>query len=81
MTLEVHPQGNIRPEVPRKVRRLEGNQIRGKEATQEALPDGEAAEDLRRRKGYVEEESNRGIGECLANHLRDQHQVVVVHPN
>ena len=81
VTLEVHPRGDIRPEMPSEVRGLEGNQIRGKNTTQEMLPNGEATEDLRRWEGHMEEEPDWSIWKCLANHLWDEHQMIIVNPN
>jgi len=68
MTLGLQFRCNNQPEVPCKVWGLEGNQIRGKNTTQEMLPDRETAENFRRREGYMEEESDWSIGECFANH-------------
>ena len=69
----VRLRGRIQPEVPSKVRGLEGYQIRGKEASQDMLPNRETTEDLRRREGYVEEESDRSIWKCLTEHLWHEH--------
>ena len=77
----IHLRGDIQPEVPSKVRGLEGDQIRGEEATKKMLPNCETAEDLRRREGYMEEESDSGIWKCLTEHLWHEHQMVIVDPN
>ena len=59
--------------MPSKIRGLEGDQVRGKEATQEMLPNGETTEDLRRREGYMEEEPDRGVWKRLTEHLWHEH--------
>jgi hypothetical protein len=60
---------------------MEPDKVRSKEAGEDLLPPGEVAEDLERREGDVVEIPDLGIRQALPEHLREEHQVVVVDPD
>lgn len=71
--------------MPSIVVRVKPNQITIQDTQQELLPHGENAVDLAAGERGVEEEANLdvllGVANLLAQHLGQQHQVVVVHPD
>jgi hypothetical protein len=60
---------------------LEADKIGTQHAFEELLSNSQTTEDLRRRESDVEEEPNLGMRELLADHARDQEQMVVMDPN
>mmetsp|Transcript_8934 Transcript_8934/g.25231 ORF Transcript_8934/g.25231 Transcript_8934/m.25231 type:complete len:258 (+) Transcript_8934:2012-2785(+) len=68
-------------EVPHVVEHVEANQVRVEEALDELQAPGEGAVDLGRREGRVQEPADVAVRLRLAQHLGDEHQVVVVHPH
>src|SRR5262249_50999048 len=60
---------------------LEGKQVRAQKPPEKFLTPGQDWKNFRRREGNVEEKSNRSVGKPIAQHLREQHQMVVVHPD
>ena len=61
-------------------RGLEPNHVRAEEPAEQPLAPREHAEHLRAREGRVQEEPNPRAGRAPAEHLRREHEVVVVHP-
>ena len=81
----LHPQGPAYgpEEVLRVVERVEPGQVRAQDAPHEGLPPrpGHQPKDLEGWKRDVQEEPDVGVREPLADHARQQHQVVVVDPD
>ena len=63
------------------VERLEAHHVGAQKTPQQGLAAGQDAEKLGRREGRVEEEADFGLGEALAQHFRQQEQVVIVYPD
>lgn len=68
-------------EVATKVGSLEADQICCEDTFEEFFADRKTSEDLGRWEGYVEEETYDRGWDFLADHLRDEHQVIVVDPD
>lgn len=72
-------------EVPGVVVRVEADQVAVEDAQQQLFAHGQDAIDLAAGEGGVEEKANLdillGIANLLAQHLGQQHQVVVVNPD
>jgi hypothetical protein len=60
---------------------LEADKVGSEHALEDFVASGEAAEDLRAGEGSVQEEADRCFGLSFANHLGDQEEMVVVHPD
>ena len=60
---------------------LEGHEVRAQEAAQHLVAPGQDAQQLRGREGDVQEEPDARLGGDVAEHARQQHQVVVVDPH
>jgi hypothetical protein len=60
---------------------LESHQVCSEHPTQKRLSYGETAENFRRWKRNVHEESDWRIRKSLAKHIGKKHQVIVIHPN
>ena len=65
----------------REVGGLEADEIGSEHALEQLGADGKTSEDLRGREGDVHEEADASIREGRTNHVRDEHQMVVVHPD
>jgi hypothetical protein len=59
---------------------VEGDDVRAQQSAQDLLAPREPREQLRRRPRYVQEESDRCIGAAATQHLREEHQVIVLNP-
>ena len=72
-------------EVAGVVVRVEADEVAVEQAGEEGLADGEDAVDLGGGEGCVEEEADAdvllGVANLLAQHLGEEHEVVVVHPD
>jgi hypothetical protein len=55
---------------------LEADEVGAEHALEDLLTLWQAAEDLGRREGRVDEEGNVGLGDELADHLRSEQEVV-----
>lgn len=64
---------------------VEANQVAMQNSQEELIANGENAIDLATREGSVQEETNLdvllGFTDLFAQHLREQHEVVVVDPD
>jgi hypothetical protein len=60
---------------------MKSDQVRSEEAIEQPLAPRQQPEDLRGGKGDVEEEADPSVGDPLAQHPRDEHELVVVDPD
>ena len=60
---------------------MEPNEVCSKEAGEDLSSPGQVPEDFERGKGDVVEVTDLGIGKTFPEHLREEHQVVVVDPD
>ncbi len=67
-------------EVPAVQLGVERHDVGAEQAEQDFAAPREARVDIRRRPRYVQEEPHRLVGPPLPDHLRDEHEVVIVHP-
>ena len=61
--------------------RLKGKQVGSKKAFQKFFAMGQDGEDFRGRERYVQKETDSSVRKALAQHVRQEHQVVIVNPN
>ena len=72
-------------EMPGVVIGVETNQVAMQDSQEQLIANGENAVDLAAREGSVQEETNLdvllAVANLLAQHLREQHKMVIVHPD
>ena len=62
-------------------KRVETEQVGAKQSIQHFLSPRQNSKDFRRRERDVEKESNARAGQPLAQQPREQHELVIVHPD
>ena len=68
-------------EVLYKVHGMEAQQVRAKHASEDVAALGQRAEYLRAGEGHMQEPADGDVAEALAQHVGQQHQVIVLHPH